>query len=656
MTSITKTNQPLAVSPQQSQHAQFETAKTVTEARITLQPPNITKFKLVRPQAHQILKTNGNIRSLNGIPKSSPLPINTLKNLPLSPNASMNAVNAINGVKVGAAALGTGELATGTGAVGGFLTLGTLATLGLSLLAGGVTFFAGMGSANSQEPDVRKLEAARLKKQKAQQDFKPKFKQLVNPFGEPKKDDDSFITITKPKPFTPKTPQKAQPVHKQVPVVPSIPIIAPSPVGGLIKLPPVPGVKFHPLVKQDGTYHKEGRQNHKPFKEQPRASASTIQQTTAKAKQEPTVKKKTAVNPSANRNAHPQVYEYIFKKWCEDNRLDYEKVQSDPYYPEKDKPNRFFRNEADALKYRDKKGVIHDAEIFDNFATNATYEVEKFKSLPYELKLKYASNEAEKLANYNEELSSLNGQLEECRRKRKNIKSQIERTIQEIQDVFGQDEIPNMRKDSNVSREKSYLTQPIKNLDEAKPKIKAANKNLKIAQKEFSKLEEYLEALKGKILPRPTEQEKNQENKRRLRIYRAYIKATESPEENVARLKKQADAQAALKARKTPEQRQIDLEKDMLAARERRAEQQANETPDEKNRRLEKEAARGRDYLEYIRTHETLKQKEVRLKKAREVQQRIKAAETPKQKEQRLEKDKIKARERRARKRAEKEQ
>ncbi len=50
------------------------------------------------------------------------------------------------------------------------------------------------------------------------------------------------------------------------------------------------------------------------------------------------------------------------------------------------------------------------------------------------------------------------------------------------------------------------------------------------------------------------------------------IKASETPEQKEARLKKAREDQAIRKAQETPEQREARLEKDKIKARERRAE------------------------------------------------------------------------------------
>ncbi len=384
MTMITKTGQQAVSNARLIQKTQFEVAQGTAKTRTAVQPVQVKQIRTPASSQNVIIKTNGQLRSFKVTPKGAQLLISTPKGVPVG--TLPNTPASLNALKLGgAAALGTGQAVTGTtavgttaaGSAGGFLTLGTLATLGLSLLAGGVAFFAGMGSANSEEPDVRKMEAdkaARLKKEKDQKADRPQFKPKFKPLRplERTKFIPSFMPPIAPAPFKPAAkpalPLKSPPMpYKLVPTVPALPQILPVPKGGKLKSPLIKGLKLAPLpinyVGARGDVEAD-KPDGKKAKGQIKASGS---ESVNSRKNEGQVRsERLKSTPLEERYGSKWMSYYaVYYEWCERHNIE-PNENADPLNPDNSRSVGFHSINGVTM-YQYAPGQYHNASIFDNY-------------------------------------------------------------------------------------------------------------------------------------------------------------------------------------------------------------------------------------------------------------------------------------------------
>ena len=418
MTNITKTSQSVAFNTKNApQNSVFDAAKTNAKIRVSVQPPQAPKIRLVRPSTPPpasarsiIIKTNGRLNSFEVKPSGGKLLIRTPQGVPIGKMPNTPSVNQFFKVG-GAAAIGAGEAApvAGAGTAGGIFTLGTLATAGLFLLTGGITFFAGMGSAGGEQEDLalKQLKKRGIKQQKpqAKQGINPQLKPPAPLIGVNPDQPPSFIPATKQRKFVPQIMPRtsSQPTgYMPVPAVPKIPTIkavpvspvAPLPVvtlpknvalpkGGSLKTPVVKGVKLvPPAPNYVGARRdvKANTQSTKKAKGHIRASGETKDGSATQNTQAQLTQQTTAANNDlrAKRlkstkidNRHGRGWEgyyEVYDKWCTDNKVNSNQT-SDPLNPDDTQPVGFHKVNGVTV-YKDASGQYLDASIFDRYLDN----------------------------------------------------------------------------------------------------------------------------------------------------------------------------------------------------------------------------------------------------------------------------------------------
>ncbi len=381
MTAIAKTSHQVAFNTQNTQKAQFDVANTVSKVQPALQPPQTTKIKPIRAPSsaqHVIIQTNGKLRSFKITPQGSRLLLSTPKNMPFA--TLPNNAASLNALKAGATGLGVGEVATGAGTASGYLTLGGLATFGLCLLAGGVTFLVGTGNISAEEETVLK----HLKKQETQSK-KPKFAPPKTPLLTPPKTDRSFTQTLKPKPFKPveqpvKIPVRQPSRYKTVPIVPPLSILSPIPKGGSIKIPYIKGVKLTPLepnyVGAKGDV-KANKPSVKQAKGAIQAAVDDSDKETSATSERNTNKDSSHVlgqpnnlNPDVNARVRSRAYWEAYEVWLKVTQINDNKVVGDPLKPKRGRQIGFYKDANNITQYGKRSGsqiIIYDASIFDGY-------------------------------------------------------------------------------------------------------------------------------------------------------------------------------------------------------------------------------------------------------------------------------------------------
>jgi hypothetical protein len=406
MTTIVKTSQLVAFNTHQAEKAHFNAKATL----IALHQPQTSKIKLVRPPSsvqNVIIQTNGKLRTFKVTPQGNRLLLSTPKNVPFA--TLPNNTASLNALKASATALGTGEVATGAGTASGFLTLGTLATLGLSLVAFGATFLVGMGSANSEEEqDFKNLQAqktVRLKKQAAQDSAKPKFKPLNTPLLTPPNDERSFTQNKKPDPFNPKS---SKPLARSKPL--PNPRFKSAPKGGGVTTPYVDWVKLNPFLNPDKKHHQKPK--YTPRVQPIKASAAQGEQAEVHLQPDATPNQLRAAKLKSSsvqeRNGRKwETYMRINEEWHENNNIKLDE-NSDPLNPDNSQPIGFHSINGVTM-YQYAPGQYYDASIFDSYLNNtlptqpittSTSQIEKGSGIKTKAKIQSAQNDiTQQLAN-----------------------------------------------------------------------------------------------------------------------------------------------------------------------------------------------------------------------------------------------------------------